>query len=398
MSSTSLVMNFKLRGQALADLLQRYGSAFRHAWSQRQAMEPVRRLPHETQFLPAALALQETPVSPAPRVAMWLIIAFCGIAITWATLGHVDIVATAQGRVVPHAGSKVVQPIETATVRAIHVREGQSVRAGEVLIDLDATVAVADQTRLEGEIADARLLAGRSRALLAALDSGKAPALSAVTGVPARRLVEAERLLHSQYQEYQARQSRIDAELARIAAESQSTQEAVRKLEMTVPMAERRAQDFKNLVDENFVSRHGYLDQEQLRIEKSADLAALRSRLKEIEASRREAQNQKAEALAQTRRTHLDAINEATQRTASLEQERTKAETHGRQMQLTAPVDGTVQQLAVRTVGGVVTPAQQLMVIVPKGDTLEVEAFIENKDIGFVRPGQTAVVKQGDCM
>ena len=391
------VMNLKLRGQAFADLLQRYGAVFGHAWSQRKAMEPTPRLPHEAQFLPAALALQETPLSPAPRVAMWAIISFAVLAVVWATVGRIDIVATAHGRVIPDAGIKLVQPIETATVRAIHVREGQSVRAGEPLIDLDATVAVADRTRLQGELADARLQAARARALLAALDSGKAPALGTVQspGAPLSeaRKTEAQQMLNSLHQEYLARQSRLDAELSRIDAEMQSTQEAVRKYEMTLPMAERRAQDFKDLVDENFVSRHGYLDREQVRIERTADLATLRSKLKEIEASRREAQHQKLELLTQTRRTQLDAVREASQRAASLEQELTKADTHGRQMQLTAPVDGTVQQLAVRTIGGIVTPAQQLMVVVPRNDTLEVEAFIENKDIGFVRVGQQAEVK-----
>lgn len=391
------VMNLKLRGQAFADLLQRYGVVFGHAWSQRKAMVPTPRLPHEAQFLPAALALQETPLSPAPRVAMWAIIGFAILAVIWAMVGRIDIVATAQGRVIPDAGIKLVQPIETATVRAIHVREGQSVRAGESLIDLDATVAVADRTRLSGEVADARLQVARAKALLSALDSGKAPVLGAVQSpagpLSGAKQAEAQQLLSSLYQEYLARQSRLDAELSRIDAEMQSTQEAVRKFEMTLPMAERRAQDFKDLVDENFVSRHGYLDREQLRIEKTADLATLRSKLKEIDASRREAQHQKLELLTQTRRTHLDAVREASQRAASLEQELTKAETHGRQMQLTAPVDGTVQQLAVRTVGGIVTPAQQLMVIVPRNDTLEVEAFIENKDIGFVRAGQEAEVK-----
>lgn len=391
------VMNLKLRGQAFADLLQRYGTVFGHAWSQRKAMAPTPRLPHEAQFLPAALALQETPLSPAPRVAMWAIISFAVLAVVWATVGRIDIVATAHGRVIPDAGIKLVQPIETATVRAIHVREGQSVRAGEPLIDLDATVAVADRTRLQGELADARLQAARARALLAALDSGKAPALGTVQspGAPLSeaRKTEAQQMLNSLHQEYLARQSRLDAELSRIDAEMQSTQEAVRKYEMTLPMAERRAQDFKDLVDENFVSRHGYLDREQVRIERTADLATLRSKLKEIEASRREAQHQKLELLTQTRRTQLDAVREASQRAASLEQELTKADTHGRQMQLTAPVDGTVQQLAVRTIGGIVTPAQQLMVVVPRNDTLEVEAFIENKDIGFVRVGQQAEVK-----
>lgn len=387
------VSSVKLRGEATADLLRRYRDVFRFAWSQRQAMAPVQRLPHEAEFLPAALALQETPVSPAPRVAMWSIVAFTAIAAVWAGVGTIDVVATASGRIVSQAGSQVIQPVETATVRAIHVREGQAVRAGDALIDLDARLAQADSTRAGAEVADARLLAARSRALLAALDGGKAPVLPALPDVPVARRGEAEQLLRSQYQEYLARRSRLEAELARIDAEAQTTRETVRKLEQTLPLAERRAEDLKALADEQFVSRHTYLDREQVRIERGADLSTLRSKLKEIEASRRESLNQQAELLAQTRRAALDAATEGAQRAAALEQELAKADTRGRLLQLTAPVDGTVQQLAVRTVGGVVTPAQQVMVIVPKDGTLEVEAFVENKDIGFVRAGQRAVVK-----
>jgi hemolysin D len=97
--------------------------------------------------------------------------------------------------------------------------------------------------------------------------------------------------------------------------------------------------------------------------------------------------------VAETRRLALDTLNEAEQKATGFGQELVKSDTRGKLMTLTAPVDGTVQQLAVRTVGGVVTPAQALMVIVPKDDTLEVEAFLENKDIGFVNAGQQAEVK-----
>ena len=214
-----------IRYLATADLLRRYRDVFRFAWSQRQAMAPVQRLPHEAEFLPAALALQETPVSPAPRVAMWSIVAFTAIAAVWAGVGTIDVVATASGRIVSQAGSQVIQPVETAAVRAIHVREGQAVRAGDALIDLDARLAQADSTRAGAEVADARLLAARSRALLAALDSGKAPVLPALPDVPVARRGEAEQLLRSQYQEYLARRSRLEAELARIDAEAQTTRE-----------------------------------------------------------------------------------------------------------------------------------------------------------------------------
>ena len=144
---------------------------------------------------------------------------------------------------------------------------------------------------------------------------------------------------------------------------------------------------------ENFISKHGYLEREQARIEQEGDLAAQRSKAKEIEAALRAAQQQRNALTAQTRRAQLDSLTEGEQKVAAFTQEYIKAQSRNQLMQLTAPVAGTVQQLAVHTVGGVVTEAQPLLVIVPRDQPLEVEAFIENKDIGFVKPGQNAQVK-----
>lgn len=390
-------MPFKLtmspRLQAFADLLKRYDFAFRHAWQHRAEMQTIERLPHEVQFLPAALSLQETPVSPAPRVAMWMLILFALLALLWAIFGRIDVVATAQGKVVPNDRTKTIQPFETATIRAIHVADGQQVQSGDVLIELDATNAQADQDRVQSDLGMAQLQIARGQAILVALDTGSVLKLSRPHGIDDAKFAEAQRLLVGQMEEFSAKQSRVVAETARREAELGSTQELVRKLEQTVPIAKQRAQDFKNLVDRNFVSRHGYLEREQDRIEQEADLANLRSRLKEIEAALRENRGQRAELMAETRRASLDGITDGQQKVASLEQELLKANSRGKLMQLTSPVDGTVQQLVVHTVGGVVTPAQPVMVIVPSDNPLEVEAFLENKDIGFIRPNQDAEVK-----
>ncbi len=382
-----------LRLQAALDLLKRYATIFSHVWKIRKELDPPQRLPHEAAFLPAALELQETPVSAAPRIIAWLLIAFAVIAVLWATFGHIDVVATAQGKIVPNAGSKLIQPIDTAAVKAIHVIDGQAVKAGQVLVELDATMARADSTRTANDLTTATLQAARARALLAALASGRAPRIESPANIGVERIAQEQRILDGQYGEYQARISRIDAEIARREAERRSTEEIVRKLEQTVPIARSRAEDFKGLVDKNFISRHGYLEKEQIRIEQEADLQTQKSRLKELAAAIDEARGQRNSAVAETRRLALDTLNEAEQKATGFGQELVKTENRGRLMTLTAPVDGTVQQLAVRTVGGVVTEAQVLMVIVPKDDALEVEAFLENKDIGFVNAGQEAEVK-----
>lgn len=381
------------RRTALLDLFRRHAVVWREAWRERHARDAPKRLAHELDFLPAALSLQERPVSPAPRVAMGLIVAFALLALLWAIFGEIDIVATARGRIVPGDRTKIIQPIETATVKAIRVSDGQQVQTGEVLLELDATNAEADRERYAGDLAAARAQAARAQALLTAIDKQRTPTLGAVPGASAERLAQEQRFLEGQFGEFRARLARIDADVARREAELRSTREVVRKLEQTAPIARRRASDFKNLVDQNFISQHGYLEKEQLRLEQEGDLAAQRSRLHELTAALAEGHEQRRALVAETRRLALETLDEAEKRIGALAQEWVKATSRRRLMTLTAPVDGTVQQLAVHTVGGVVTEAQALMAIVPRDEAVEVEAFVENKDIGFVNVGQAAAVK-----
>lgn len=382
-----------MKRQAFADLFKRYATVFRHAWAHRKDTDTPDLQSHEAQFLPAALALRDTPLHPAPRITLWTIMAFALIVLLWAIFGRIDVVATAVGKIIPNDRTKVIQPMETAVVKAIHVRDGQEVKLGQMLVELDATTAAADSDRLDNEALSARLEAMRAHAMLAALTNGSPPKLGSSSGADAARVVTEQIQLIGQYQEYQARQLQLKSEITRRRAELQATQEQVTKLEQTVPIARQRAADYQRLVKENFISQHGYLEREQERIEQEQDLASSRAKVNEIRAALAEAQQQQATLTAETRRQLLDQKNLAEQKAASLGQEWVKADQRGRLMRLTAPVAGTVQQLAISTVGGVVTPAQLLMVIVPKENVLEVEAMLPNKDIGFVSPGQDAEVK-----
>ncbi len=384
-------MNARLA--ASLDLFARYARVFRHAWGERKNLDSPIRAGHESEFLPAALALRDTPVHPAPRIAMGLIMLFAALTVLWAVFGKIDIVASAQGKLIPDDRSKVIQPMETASVLAIHVRDGQRVAAGDVLIELDATQTQADTTRIDQDRLAAQLEVARARALLASLEASRPPRLALPTQVDAIRLAAEQRQLEGQHGELRAKLERMDAEITRREAESRSTRELVEKLAQTVPIARQRAQDYKDLLDKNFVSRHGYLEREQARIEQERDLASQQAKLEEIRAALLESQRQRTSLIAETRRATLDTLSQAEQKAASLSQELVKAEDRGRLMRLTAPVGGTVQQLAVHTVGGVVTPAQPLLVIVPNDNPLEVEAYVENKDIGFVHAGQEAEIK-----
>lgn len=373
-------------------LFSRYASIFRACWKNRKLLDSPKLLSHEAQFLPAALALQETPVSPAPRMLAYLLIAFAFIALLWAILGQIEIVAVAQGKIIASGHTKVIQPIEVATVKAIYVTDGQEVKAGDPLIDLDATQSSADLIRVTEDLLDARLEAGRAQAFLDTIQ-GRKPATLKIADADAIHIQDIILRLQSDLAEYYAKLSKLDAEITQHQSEMQTTQEQISKLEQTVPIARERASDYQNLLDKHFISKHGFLEKEQDRIEQEGDLAAQRSHLKEVASAIEAARRERTAFAAESARLHLDTLNEAEVKISQLTQEQRKAEQRKGLMRLTAPVNGVVQQLVMHTIGGVVTPAQALLAIVPRENAVEIEAMVENKDIGFVFTGQHATVK-----
>ncbi|HCF9255143.1 TPA: HlyD family type I secretion periplasmic adaptor subunit [Pseudomonas aeruginosa] len=380
---------------AKRDLLNRYRQAWRHSWRNRQAMDAPTRLSHEVQFLPAALALQEAPVHPAPRIIQWAIMAFAALTLLWACVGEIDVVATASGKIVPSGKSKVIQPSEVAVVKAIHVYDGQQVKAGDLLVELDTSMTSADVQRLGNDLLAAQVDSARAQALLDAIQHNAPPASLAqlIPQASSEQQLAAQRWLQGQYLELQSTLEQSAAAIEQRSAEIQAAQSSVASLQLSLPITRELAADYKRLLDKQFVAKHAYLEKQQSLLDQERELSTQQSRVRELSAAKKAAQSQRSSVIAQTRRAMLDLQHESAQRAAALSQELKKAQQRDHLMHLRAPVDGTVQQLAIHTNGGVVTEAQPLMVIVPSDQPLEVEAVLENKDIGFVRPGQTVEIK-----
>jgi hemolysin D len=366
------------------ELLARYRAIFKAAWEARDELAGPRRLTEEQAFLPAALSLQETPSHPAPRRAAIVICALFTIALLWSLFGQVDIVAVAQGRIVVSERTKTIQPLEAGVVRKILVRDGDSVKAGQVLVELDATNAQADQASVGEQFRAAESEWQRSTALLGALQAGRAPSL---------KVSPDSVQLQAEWQDITARIAKLDAEQARRGAETATVREAIAKLEATIPLVRQREADVKGLADRGFMNQHAGQDRTRERIELERDLALQKARLAEAQAAQAESQQSKAAFLAETRRALRERQATAQLKRDQLTQEGRKSDQRERLTQLTAPVDGTVQQLAIHTTGGVVTPAQVLMVVVPQGAEVTAEVVLENKDIGFVSNGQPAEIK-----
>ncbi|MFM2450649.1 MAG: hypothetical protein RIS44_3099 [Pseudomonadota bacterium] len=371
------------------ELLHRYRAIWQAAWSARHEMVGPKRLADQTAFLPAALSLQETPLHPAPRRTAWALCALFLIALLWSIFGKIDIVAVAHGRIIVSERSKTVQPLEAGVIRQVHVKDGDQVVAGQVLIELDPTNASADSASVGEQLAAAQSELIRTTALLEALRQNKTPALSNAKAVP---LTVAQQL-QTEWQDITAKLAKINSEQARRQAEMATVNATIAKLEATLPLAKQREADVKGLAEQGFMSSHLPQDRARERIELERDLTTQRARKQEAQAAAFEATQAQAAYRAETQRLLSERQAQAHTKQEQLGQEQNKAQARTRLTQLTAPTSGTVQQLAVHTTGGVVTTAQVLMVIVPKDAEVTAEVVVDNKDIGFVQAGQTSTIK-----
>jgi len=379
--------------QGMGDFLRRYAAVFRAVWSQRRSLDSPPRTQDEIAFLPAHLELTETPVSPVARWTMRIIAAFFCIALLWACIGKVDVVAVATGKTVVGSRTKVIQPLETAVVRRILVRDGQVVKRGEVLVELDATATGADFRQADEALIAARLAQLRQTAMLQALDTGALPDMPDDPGVSASRVRAAWDLAASELAEYQARRQNLLAAIAQREAQANTVRSQIGPMEQSLAISRERVADLERLLGGQYVSRHEYLARRQEMVELERALAAQKATLLETRSALVGAREELRVLETDTRQQAFDNLRQAREQAGQYEPQVAKTRQRDELMQLRAPVDGTVQQLAIHTVGGVVTPAQALMAVVPNQESLEVEATVLNKDIGFVRPGQPVTLK-----
>jgi hemolysin D len=350
----------------------------------------VRRREQEIAFLPAALEITETPPSPAGRaIAASIIAVFC-IALLWASLSKVDIVTTSTGKIVPGGRTKLIQPFETGVVRAIHVRDGQTVKAGDVLVELDPTMTGADEERQKSDLVGAELDVAR---LQAALAEDPLAAFRPPQGASPAQIEMHRQFLTSERAEQDAKLSEIGRQQSQKEAERATTSANIAKIQATIPVLQERVDIHKTLLDKGLASKVVYLSEMQDLVGLQQDIVVQQSRLREADAAIALLKETREKTAVEYRRTIYDALAKTEQKAASLAQDVIKAEQRTKLQRLTAPVDGVVQQLDVHTVGGVVTPAQALAVVVPSESHLEIEAMVSNRDIGFVHAGQEVEIK-----
>ena len=414
-------MNDRTNNAPALSLAARYKTVFWAAWAHRAELAGPKLLSDEAAFLPAALSLQQSPVHPAPRRFAYVLMALFVVIVLWACFGKVDIVAVAAGRIIVSERTKLIQPLERSVVKRVLVKDGDHVAAGQALVELDPTTASADKASVQEQLKAAQSEALRTGTLLARLGQPNTLLNKEQTIEQVRRLDPslnannthttnaayppdwtptdiraADNQLNAEWADISAQLAKLGAEAARRRTEISTVQAVMAKLETTVPLSRQREKDFQDLSSQGFMSSHAGQDRTRERIELERDLSTQQARLAEARATLQESEQSKAAYLAETKRSLFDRQAQAKLKLGQATQDHAKASQRERLTTLTAPVAGTVQQLAAHTIGGVVTEAQSLMVIVPddaKGAPVVAEVALENKDIGFVAPGQDAEVK-----
>ncbi|WP_454720318.1 MULTISPECIES: HlyD family type I secretion periplasmic adaptor subunit [Cupriavidus] len=354
---------------------------------ERKQQSGAAHVPSEA-FATAAMGLANR--RPA-RMAGITAVAVCGVAalsLVYAVFAKMDVVVSTQGKVIPSGKSKIVQPLEAGIVRAIHVRDGQAVRAGDVLIELDPTTTTADRDRMRRE----HLEAAADVARLTALMEDK-PAMPPVEDLPADIARTQQALLTSALAEHRARLAALDAEIARKRADRDGAAASLEQIDASLPLVTKKNDMREELVKTGHIAETGLIETRLELLNFRKELALQRSRLSEAAAGLNAIRQQRAQAIAEFAARGSAGLAEASRKEAASALELVKASQRRDLQTLRAPIDGVVQQLAVTTVGGVVTQAQPLATVVPAHTALEVDAQVQNKDIGYVKPGQRVITK-----
>lgn len=335
-----------------------------------------------------ALAMKLHPPSYLLRMVSLSLCGMAALCLLFASYSSMDIVVSAQGRVIPSGKSKVVQPLEAGLVRAVFVRDGQWVRMGDVLLELDPTQTGADRKRIQREYWEAQADVLRCKAQL----EGRSRFVAS-QDLPLEIVVNQTVMLEGRLAEQRAKLASLDADLLRRRSDADAIQSNIEQLRNSLPLIQQKHQMREDLSKTGHIAQTSVIDAKLELINVEKDLAVQSNRLSESLANYQSAVEQRSQAEAEFKLKTSVELVEALKKRDVTQQEFIKTTQRHAQQTLRAPIDGVVQQLAVSTVGGVVTAAQPLLTLVPDNSPLELEAQVLNRDIGHLQVGQRVINK-----
>ena len=351
------------------------------------ADKPTTLSPEALDFAPGLLSIQESPPARLPRAVMYTVGVLFVILMLWAIFGKLDIIASAEGRLVPETYIKIVQPSDAGIVQEILVKEGESVQKGQVLMRMDTQLAEADAKTIGNDLAMRSLQLRRIDAELA----GKALVRKRADPDDLFRQIE--------FQHRDRRLSYTDAleqaqnALNKSQHEYGSAREVLTKLQQITPILKQQADSYANMGKDGYVPQMTVLDKQRDYLEKSQDLRAQQATVASLAAAVNQAKKQIDQITSKYRSDLQNERVEAGGQHRKLEQDWLKQEHKSGLLELKAPQSGIVKDIATHTIGTVVSPGTVLLSIVPENEPLVAEIMIKNDDVGFVYPHQHVKVK-----
>ncbi|WP_065377052.1 HlyD family type I secretion periplasmic adaptor subunit [Ensifer adhaerens] len=365
--------------------------------------KPVSRADQE--FLPAAIEILETPASPVRAAMIWLICLLAALSLLWAYFGKFDIVATAQGKIQPIGRVKIVQSEESGRVNVTNAINGARVEKDAILIELDPTTAKAEEQALSLRLHAFQAEIARRQALNDVVSAWASLDIWAKADRPPYRAIAfpneiGEALRQREQQVYAAEVAKLSGTITNLRAQFTKGQAQIERLAGTIAAQQvfvatlaQRVSMRSKLVDAEAGTKASMIDAQETLLEAERDLASQKGEYREAETAldvvRSEAASQFSLFLADNTQRLTEAQREADQAA----QELAKASRKLSAMTIISPETGVIQASAITTVGQVLSPGTELMRIVPTGQKLEIEAYLPNRDVGFVEAGQEAVIK-----
>ncbi len=327
---------------------------------------------------------------PTWRPVAWPIVGLLALFLVWANFAQLDEFSVAPGEVIPRGKVKVVQHLEGGIIEEIHVREGDTVREGDPLVRLDLGATLVNreeiQARLDGEML--------RRARLSAETEDRELALPAESAGRRPALALAERRAHA------ARRSELESTLSVLRSQIEQRELQVKELEArqravtnNLALARERLRLSSSLLGQGLTARIDHLKLEAEVEDLEGEMQSLKPAIPRAEAAVAEAKEKLQEANVRFHRQAQEELSAVEQSIARLEEVLGQATEQRKRAEIRSPIDGVVKNMRYNTIGGVVSPGEPIMEIVPTGDTLVVEAKLSPTDRGYVEEGQRAVVK-----
>jgi hemolysin D len=364
----------------------------------------------DREFLPAALEILETPPSPLPVALMLTLCAFCALALAWSFIGRLDVHAVAWGKIEANGRAKVVQPLDPGTVAALRAENGLHVKAGQVLVELDPAEAQADMIAAAEALAASRAEASRRRVAIetaAPLQSAvfkagektseslpaKTPAIQFTLEISPAVQARETAVLVADLGQLRDTLNNLDKQMAQKTATRRKIEASIAYQNTLIKTLEGRVTMRESAIQRDVGTKVNLYDAMESLEKSQSQLASDNGQLIETDAAMEEIASQKVKTVALFMAENESKLAEAQRKADEVAQQLAKASAKLARTKLAAPIEGTLQQVAVTTIGQVVTTGQQLMTVVPTEGVLQVEAYVSNIDIGFVKVGQEAEVK-----